>query len=348
MTGAARSIMRRTILRGLVVNVGVLVIAVGPAAADAARPTNYRSTVTGIAPAEPDLVADVTGGDSFLRIRVTTGHRVVVLGYEDEPYLRVGADGSVEENLRSPATWLNRKRYGSTEPLPADADAKAAPNWRRIGGHGVVLWHDHRVHWMSVSRPPQLGAATSGHVLDWSVSIEVDDRPAVITGHLDLLPAPARWPWEAVAVAGALAAVAVCLRRPSIVAMASAAAGLVVFALQAVAQLGTPAAVGRSYASVALPAVATVAAIVAWALRRSRYDGAFLAGTGVALAMAAWLNRAALGHAVLPTTVSPVVVQLSVVVAAVGAAAALTAAFRWIAEVLAPPPAKRLSGTTTA
>lgn len=347
MTGAAGT-MRRTILRGLVVNVGVLILATAPAAADAARPTNYRSTVAGIAPAQPDVVADVTGGDSFLRIRVTPGHRVVVLGYEDEPYLRVGADGSVEENLRSPATWLNRKRFGSTEPLPADADAKATPNWRRIGGHGVVLWHDHRVHWMSVSHPPQLGTATSGRVLDWSVSIEVDDQPAAITGYLDLLPAPARWPWEVAAAVGGLAAVVVCLRRPGFAVVAGASCAVVVFGLQAAAQFGTPAAVGRSYASVALPAVATVAAVVAWALRRTSYDGAFLAGTGVALAMTAWLSRAAVGHAVLPTTVSPVLVQLAVVLAAVGAAAALTAALRWIAEVVAPPPAKRRSGTTPA
>jgi hypothetical protein len=348
MAGAARSLTRRTILRGVVVNVGVLVLAASPAAADAARPTNYRSTVTGVAPAQPDLVADVTGGDSFLRIRVAAGHRVVVLGYEEEPYLRVGADGSVEENLRSPATWLNRKRYGSTEPLPADADAKATPNWRRIGEHGVALWHDHRVHWMSVGHPPQLGTATSGRVLDWSVNIEVDDRPAVVTGHLDLLPAPARWPWEAVAVVGVLAAVVVCLRRPGIAGVACASCALAVFGLQAAAQFGTPAAVGRSYASVALPAVAIVAAVVAWALRRTHYDGAFLAGAGTALAMTAWLSRAAVGHAVLPTNVSPVVVQLAVVVAAVGAAAAFAAALRWIAELAAPPPAKRLPRPTTA
>ncbi|MDQ1426042.1 MAG: hypothetical protein QOD72_3540, partial [Acidimicrobiaceae bacterium] len=169
MTGAARGLMRRTILRCFVVNVGVLLVGVVPAWADAARPTNYRSTVTGVVPAEPDITADVTGGDSFLRIRVAAGHGVVVLGYEDEPYLRVTTDGAVEENLRSPATWLNRKRYGSTDPLPADVDAKAPPNWRRISGHGAALWHDHRVHWMSLARPPQLGAATSGRVLDWTV-----------------------------------------------------------------------------------------------------------------------------------------------------------------------------------
>ena len=56
-------------------------------------------------------------------------------------------------------------------------------------------------------------------------------------------------------------------------------------------------------------AVATVAAVVAWALRRTHYDGAFLAGAGVSLVMTAWLSRAALGHAVLPTNPSPTVVQ---------------------------------------
>jgi hypothetical protein len=104
MAGAARGLLRRALLRALVVNVGVLVAGVAPVAADAARPTNYRSTVTGVTPTEPDVAAEVTGGDSFLRLRVEAGHAVVVLGYEDEPYLRVNADGSVEENLRSPAT----------------------------------------------------------------------------------------------------------------------------------------------------------------------------------------------------------------------------------------------------
>jgi hypothetical protein len=348
MAGAARNLVRRALVRGLVVNLGALVVAAAPAAADSARPTNYRSTVTAVTPAEPDVVADVTGGDSFLRLRVAAGHSVVVLGYEDEPYLRVGTDGSVDENARSPATWLNRKRYGSTAPLPADVDAKATPNWRRIGAHGVALWHDHRVHWMSLTHPPQLGAATSGRVLDWTVKMEVDGKPAAIEGHLDLLPAPARWPWQVVAGVGVLGAVALGFRRPRGAALVSAGASIVVFGLQVVNQFATPAGVGRSYASVALPAVAAAAALTAWALRRTRYDGAFLAGTGVALAMTAWLSRAAIGHAVLPTTVSPVVVQIAVVAAEIGAAAALTAALRWIAEVVAPPPTRPASNPSTA
>jgi hypothetical protein len=320
----------------LLAGVAVAVGYASPAAADAARPTNYRSIVRDVKPAQPNVVADVTGGDSFLRVRVHAGHEVVVLGYQDEPYLRVEPDGSVDENLRSPATWLNRKRYGSTDPLPADASPTAAPNWRRIGSHGLAIWHDHRVHWMSLTNPPQLGEATSGHVLDWSVKIEVDGLPALIEGDLDLLPAPPRWPWQAVAGVGVVAAVIGCFRRPRLAVPITAATALAVSALQIVNQLATPAGVGRSYASIALPVVALAAAMTAYAMRRTTYDGAFLAGGGVALAMTAWLSRAAIGHAVLPTTVSPVVVQLAVVVAVVGAAAALTAAFRWVADVVAP------------
>jgi hypothetical protein len=58
--------------------------------------------------------------------------------------------------------------------------------------------------------------------------------------------------------------------------------------------------------------------------------------------MTAWLNRSAIGHAVLPTSVSPVVAQIAVVLALIGGAAAVTAAFRWIAEVVTPPPARRV------
>ena len=198
MAGAARGLLRRVLLRALVVNVGVLVIGVAPAAADAARPTNYRSTVTGVTPAEPDVDADVTGGDSFLRMRVAPGHVVVVLGYEDEPYLRIDTDGSVDENLRSPASWLNRKRFGSTSPLPDDVDATAAPNWRRIGNDGVALWHDHRVHWMSLGELSRLietfqaegvtRAVMAGQVKHTQIFSSIRRTNSLMSTHSTLMP----------------------------------------------------------------------------------------------------------------------------------------------------------------
>jgi hypothetical protein len=64
--------------------------------------------------------------------------------------------------------------------------------------------------------------------------------------------------------------------------------------------------------------------------------------------MTAWLSRAAIGHAVLPTSVSPVVVQIAVVIAVIGAAAALAATFRWIAELVAPPRSRPVSNPSPA
>ena len=40
------------------------------------------------------------------------GVEVDVMGYQNEPYLRFAADGTVYENQRSPATYINGSRYG--------------------------------------------------------------------------------------------------------------------------------------------------------------------------------------------------------------------------------------------
>jgi hypothetical protein len=124
----------------------------------------------------------------------------------------------------------------------------------------VALWHDHRVHWMSLERPPQLGNAASGRVLDWTVKIEVDGQPAVIAGHLDLR---ARC---TMAVASGAGRCARCrrrvLRRPRLAAPVSAAASLAVLGLR-VANPRHPGLRRRSYASIAFPP-SPGAAITAW------------------------------------------------------------------------------------
>ena len=50
---------------------------------------------------------------------------MIVEGYQQEPYLRFRTDGVVEENQRSPTTYLNANRYGGDD-VPAGADADAA------------------------------------------------------------------------------------------------------------------------------------------------------------------------------------------------------------------------------
>src|SRR5690606_28892329 len=155
--------------------------------------------------------ARVVGGDAFLELEVAEGHEVVVLGYGDEPYLRFRADGTVERNRRSEATYLNDDRRGAVD-LPAIADNAAEPEWEEVAGGGAYAWHDHRIHWMGSGRPP--GAEPGDVVQPWTVPLQVDGTPAEVSGELVLVAGVSPLPWLALGLAG-LAAVVAWGRRPA-------------------------------------------------------------------------------------------------------------------------------------
>src|SRR4051794_8118505 len=101
--------------------------------------TNYRTRVLSLSPATAGVALRVIEHGDRLELTNSTQHNVVVLGYDDESYLRVGPRG-VFENRRSPATYLNRTRLGTDRP-PASADASASPDWRRVSGGGPPRRH---------------------------------------------------------------------------------------------------------------------------------------------------------------------------------------------------------------
>ena len=72
------------------------------------RPTNYRSRVVTIAPAIPGITARVVDLGAKIELTNRTSTEITVLGYEEEPYLRIGPQG-VFENLHSQATYINRR-----------------------------------------------------------------------------------------------------------------------------------------------------------------------------------------------------------------------------------------------
>src|SRR6476469_7195133 len=158
------------------VGLGAIVLTAAPAAADPARPTNVSSRVTAIAPPTPAVSAEIVGGNAFLRIHVRPGTSVVVHGYEDEPYLRIASDGTVAENTRSAATYLNRTISGQVD-LPAGVDKNASPAWRTVATGGTYAWHDHRVHWLAGGSPPE--------EVDWHVALDVDGAPVSIDGRYE-------------------------------------------------------------------------------------------------------------------------------------------------------------------
>ena len=177
---------------------------IGAASADPAQPGNTESIVDRIDPPTDAVTADIVGGDAFLRIHVSAGHEVDVTGYDDEPYLRIAADGTVYLNEWSPTGVLNESRYGgSQDPLP-EYDPDQEPVWKKIGTGGTAMWHDHRVHWMSPLTPAAID--DNGLVQQWFVPVTLDGVASTISGSLYVRGAPAPVWWVLAVPAGVIGA----------------------------------------------------------------------------------------------------------------------------------------------
>ena len=132
---------------------------------------HYRSYITSITPNVPGLSVEVLEFADRLLLTNHTGQTVTVYGYSGEPYARVLPDGATEQNVRSPAVYLNTNFYANVT-VPPSANASAPPKWVVVDRTGQFEWHDHRIHWMSPVTPPQVkdtGKRTK--IFDWSVPI---------------------------------------------------------------------------------------------------------------------------------------------------------------------------------
>jgi hypothetical protein len=193
----------------MVVIAAVTALGATPAAAHGTagpEATNYDTRVHEITPETPGLSVRAVDLGERLELRNTTGTDVVVLGYEDEPYLRVGPDG-VFENRRSPATYLNESPDDVDVRLPEIADPAAPPEWRRIGDGDTARWHEHRAHWMGSRDPPAVRRDRgSRHVVQpWTVELRRGDETIAVTGDVVWVPGPSPWPWLLLALGLAVA-----------------------------------------------------------------------------------------------------------------------------------------------
>ena len=249
-----------------------------------------------------------------MSLRVHGASEVVVLGYEGEPYLRFGVNGVVEENARSPAVVLNQSRYGAT--VDARSDAKAAPEWRVVSTDGAHVWHDHRIHWMVRSLPPQLNGKDTGKVLDWNIPLLVDGQSVQIRGELFRSAPPSVLPYLALGVVAAAAA-ALAMRRVRFVSAALLLlASLFALVVSLVEQLSIPTGAGRRVSFFVIPALAAGCALISTVRPRSIY--AFVLKVAAALILPLWvfLNLNTLTNARLPGDVAPIVMRAGVVAAA--------------------------------
>lgn len=185
--------------------------ALAPAASAHEGDPNYLSQIKSVTPNDPGVKLTVLNRDDRLELLNTSGKTILIRGYQDEPYARIGADGTVEVNTDSEAYYLNRDRKGE-ETAPAGVDSKGPPQWKRISRTGRFEWHDHRFHWMGEGTPKQVkDESVRTKVFDWSIPIEVGGQPGRIAGTLFWTPQPGGGPPLAAVIAFAGIAIALSI-----------------------------------------------------------------------------------------------------------------------------------------
>ena len=173
-----------------------------PALAHEGNP-NFLSQINAVTPETEGVTVEVLNRDDRMLLHNTSGEDVLILGYDEEPYARVLADGTVEVNTDSEAYYLNDDRFANVE-VPAGVDGKGEPRWKEVSRNGRFEWHDHRFHWMAEGTPPQVkDESVRTKVYDWTVPIEVGGERGAIAGTLFWTPLPGGGPPLGAIIAGA-------------------------------------------------------------------------------------------------------------------------------------------------
>jgi hypothetical protein len=277
-----------------------------------------------------------------IELRNDTNHDVTVLGYQREPYLRIGPNGTWQ-NVRSPAVFLNRTRIPQREAPHDQYDADAAPRWRKISSAPVATWHDHRTHWMGTEDPVAVQQDRSRtHVVieNWKIPLIDQGRRLTVTGDALWVPGPSPWPWVIGAVALAVLIAALCRTRAWVAVMQVALAILIVS--ETIHVIGAWQAATASVGSRLLASVYSIGGIVVcalalvWLRRRDPWaatPAVLIAGLFVLVA-GGLADLTTLTRSQLPTTLPVGVGRLTVTIAlGLGAGLVIAAAGR----LRAPP-----------
>jgi hypothetical protein len=154
---------------------------------------DYRATVT---TQQGPFEARVYETDRALRLVVTRGHSVIVLGYLGEPLVRIDGRGAAVNagSPSAPSTGLLKKSQRMSGTTVA---------WHRLSGSGAVTWHDSRLRGL----PPGMSRAA------WTVPLLIDGQRGRLSGELLRFPTPALWPWLLLAATFAAAVAALPFSR---------------------------------------------------------------------------------------------------------------------------------------
>jgi hypothetical protein len=202
--------MKRYLVRVVLSMLGLLLVGAAPVSAHSAEgspSSNYSTTIDSVVPTPVGFSARVIERGNRMEVRWISGSAIIVEGYEDEPYLRIGPNG-VEENRQSSATYTNQSRNG-TESIPSDLEPDGPPEWKVVSVEPVARFHDHRAHFMG-SVPPPLVLRSPGDrqlVQDFTIKIrpvEGEGGSTLIVGRVEWIPSPSKTPLLAFAAVLAL------------------------------------------------------------------------------------------------------------------------------------------------
>lgn len=268
------------------------------------HPTDWESSIISVAPATDVVDIEVLNGGEAMLLTVQPGHSALIVGYRNEPYLRITPDGEVQANLKSPTWWANKTGTG-TGAIPDSADPAAEPEWSTIGTNGSAAWHDHRIHAMP--------GVTDG--TDWTVLVSVDDMPLVVRGRLTKLPSHAPIVELLLAIIAAAVVVLLGFRWAW---TTSSAATLLGAALALIVAIGawtaTPAGFTHPWLALLAAVLAAVFAVTCFMVRNATRRVRVAAMVSAVAALAWWvaLNFSALTAVFIPNSLSAGVVRLSV------------------------------------
>ena len=287
------------------------------------QPSNVDISERGTEPHISGVSIRMVNLGYLVELKNSGPNTVVVIGYDREPYLRIGPSG-VEVNRRSPATFLNRSATPSGS-LPDGLDARATPIWESVSNVPTARWHDHRAHWMGRG-----AVRNADRESKWSIPLIVTNRAtsseseASIIGTLNSLTPPSTLTWGLIAVSIAITLGALGLtRRWAEVLVCGLSVITISEALHIAGTWGAwsapiPTRLLGIAPSVFAVTFSVIALVVLVARRSTRPDSAtplaLIAGIFIAIA-GGLADFNTLTHALVPTTLSISLARLSVAIA---------------------------------
>jgi hypothetical protein len=272
-------------------------------------PTNYRSEITSVNPSLPGVTVSLLDLGRRVKVTNTSSNDVVVVGYNAEPYLRIGPSG-VFENRKSPTVYANRT---PSQKPPPDADPTAAPDWEKVSSGHSATWRDQRTRWEQPTPAAVQAAPDEVHDIGaWNIELRgANGTRSAVSGQITWEPGPSTWPWIALMfiVAGAVGAIG-WLTRWITPFRAAVAAMVVVDVVNAVASVTAREGPWRDILfQDPLTTGAWIAALVSVVLLHEKSDRlwvAVAAGAAWVMAVTSGLNdSSALSQSQLPTDLAP-------------------------------------------